>query len=82
MSFPFGDNVRKFRENLGLSQEELAKRSRLSKDHVSKIERGEKCNPALMTMESLAKALNTSLVNLISAKSGKPVKNKTHHITK
>lgn len=65
MSFFFGDNVRKFREKFGLSQEELARRCHLSKDHISKIERGEKQNPGLLTMEAIAKVLGIEMARLL-----------------
>jgi transcriptional regulator with XRE-family HTH domain len=60
----FGENLRKLRAAKGLSQEEIAFASKLSVYYVSKLERG-KANPSLETMTKLAKALKTSLSEIV-----------------
>lgn len=52
----FGVNVRGRRNELGLSQEELAFRSKLHRTAITHIERGTRAS-TLVTIEKLAKAL-------------------------
>ena len=52
-----GANVRKFREALGLSQEELAERCGLHRTYVGSVERGER-NVSLENIVLLARAVN------------------------
>lgn len=56
--------VRKHRERLHISQEELATRSNLDRTYISGIERGVR-NPSLTGLLSLANGLNTNLSNLL-----------------
>ncbi len=57
---PFGDNLRRLREAAGLTQEELADRSGLSRDAVSALERGRRRHPQPQTIRALATALGLS----------------------
>jgi len=50
------DNVRKARNEAGLTQLELAKKSGLSTNYISRIERAD-VSPTVETLEKLAKAL-------------------------
>lgn len=52
----FGTRVRKMREGLGWSQEELASRSGLHRTYVGAIERGER-NVSVLNVRRLAEAL-------------------------
>jgi transcriptional regulator with XRE-family HTH domain len=52
-----GANVRKYREALGFSQEELADRCGLHRTYVGSVERGER-NVSLENIVLLARALN------------------------
>lgn len=52
----FGKNLRSKREDKGLSQEEVAKLSKISTTHYAGIERGEE-NPTFSVIESICKAL-------------------------
>lgn len=54
----FGDVIRRHRQNLKISQEELADRCNLHRTYVSQIERGLK-SVSLKTLVRLAKALKT-----------------------
>lgn len=58
-----GMAVRRRRNSLNLSQEELAHRSRLNRTYITDIERGAR-NPSLNTIVRLAAALDSSLANL------------------
>lgn len=59
----FGENVRRLREQKGLSQEELYFRANLSKNQVGNIERGE-VNTTISTANALAQALNLEVWEL------------------
>lgn len=59
----FGQSVKKHRQNLGISQEELALKAELHRTYVGAIERGER-NISLGNIEKLAKALEISISDL------------------
>jgi transcriptional regulator with XRE-family HTH domain len=60
----FGRQVRRRREAAGLSQEELAERTGVSRNYVGMIERGE-TNPTLLVLHNLATALGLAMSTLI-----------------
>jgi transcriptional regulator with XRE-family HTH domain len=55
-----GFNIRRIREERGLSQEELATLAGLHRAYLGQIERGEK-NIGLKNLEKIAKALNVGI---------------------
>lgn len=55
----FGHNLRKFREKMGMSQEELAFRSNLDRSYISLLERGRR-KPTINTIFALAEQLNVT----------------------
>ncbi len=59
----FGKVVRRYRERLGVSQEELAYRANIHRTYVSMVERGVG-NPTLLVIADLAKALETTITEL------------------
>ncbi len=61
----FGSAVRKRRNDLGVSQEQLAERAGLHRTYIADIERGAR-NPSLATIEKLATALEVSIAGLFS----------------
>lgn len=63
----FRENFKKRREELRLTQAELADKANLSLTFISQLERGEK-EPSLRTAYKIAKALKTSIDILISEK--------------
>jgi len=68
----FGEQVRKLRVAMDLSQEELAFKAGVHRTYLGSIERGER-NPSLKNIAAIAKALNITLSQLFSfddAKSG------------
>lgn len=58
-----GDNVRKQRNMLEMSQEELAWQVELDRGYISDIERGER-NVSLLVLAKLSKALKLSIEDL------------------
>lgn len=55
----FGSRVRQIRQNLGLSQEELAHLCNLDRSYIGGVERGER-NISLVNIHKVADALNIS----------------------
>lgn len=60
-----GNNVRKYRRKLGISQDILSKRANLAFHTVAKIEAGSTLNPTIDTVKKLADALGVSLDDLM-----------------
>ena len=60
----FGENVRKYRRILNISQEELAHRADLHRTYIGMIERAEK-NITLINMERIANALQVKIEDLL-----------------
>ncbi len=59
-----GFNIRKIREDKGLSQEKLAELADLHRAYVGQIERGEK-NIGIKNLEKIAKALGVNIKDLL-----------------
>lgn len=66
----FGENVRKHRRLLNISQEELAHKADLHRTYIGMIERAEK-NITLVNIEKIANALEVKIEDLISNSNGK-----------
>ncbi len=60
----FGENVRKFRRLLNISQEELAHKADLHRTYIGMIERAEK-NITLVNIEKIANALEVKIEDLL-----------------
>ncbi|MBU2099651.1 MAG: helix-turn-helix transcriptional regulator [Patescibacteria group bacterium] len=58
-------NIKKLRKAKGLSQERLARLADVANNTVIKMESGENTNPTLETLKKVAKALETSVDDLI-----------------
>jgi two-component system response regulator len=63
----FGETVKKLRNQLGISQEDLAERADLHRTYISDVERGSR-NLSLENIERLAHALEVSVATLFAAK--------------
>ena len=59
----FGNKVKTFRKEKGISQEELAFRSEMHRTYIGMIERAEK-NITLKNIEKIANGLEISITNL------------------
>lgn len=64
--YPLPKNLKKIREQKGLSQDRLAKLADVANNTVIKIEQGENINPTLDTLKKIAKALEVKVDELIS----------------
>jgi putative transcriptional regulator len=64
--YPLSKNLRKLREQKGLSQDRLAKLADVANNTIIKIEQGENINPTLETLKKMAKALEVSVDDLIN----------------
>lgn len=58
-------NLKKYRENAGLSSEELAEKLGVNKRYIDYMERGDK-TPSLKLAKRISEILNVSLDKLVS----------------
>ena len=61
-----GAEIRRCRQSTGLSQEQLAERAGLHRNHVGYLERGER-NASLKALIAVARALGTSPASFFAA---------------
>lgn len=59
------NNIRKYRNKLGISQDILSKRANLAFHTIAKIEAGSTPNPTIDTVKKIADALGITLDDLI-----------------
>jgi transcriptional regulator with XRE-family HTH domain len=64
MASKIGENIRKLRQEKGISQDRLSKEADLALNTIVKIETGESSNPTVETLEKIAKALGVSVGEL------------------
>ena len=60
-----GKNIKRFRQDKGLSQDKLSKLADLSLNTVVKIELDDSPNPTIETAQRIAKALEVSVDDLL-----------------
>jgi transcriptional regulator with XRE-family HTH domain len=60
-----GKNVRRIRQERGITQEKLAFEAEIDLTYVGGIERGKR-NPSLLVMARIAKSLSVPLINLLA----------------
>lgn len=60
-----GKNIKRYRQEKGLSQDKLSKIADLSLNTVVKIELDESPNPTIETIQRIAKALEVSVDDLL-----------------
>ncbi|MDQ4422182.1 helix-turn-helix domain-containing protein [Sphingobium sp. DEHP117] len=61
----FGENCRRRRKELSISQRSLSQMTGIAIAHLSNIENG-RANPTLELMETIAQAVDSPLVSLLS----------------
>jgi transcriptional regulator with XRE-family HTH domain len=61
----FGRNVRRVRQQKGLTQEQVAFEAEIDLTYMGGIERGKR-NPSLLVMARIAEALSVSLTKLLA----------------
>ena len=66
LQIAFGENVRAARSKVGLSQAELAERTGIAREDISRIENGQS-NPTLRTMSRLASVLDGDVARMLQA---------------
>jgi transcriptional regulator with XRE-family HTH domain len=59
------DNIKKYRNKLGISQDVLSKRANLAFHTIAKIEAGSTPDPRIETVKRIANALDVSLDELM-----------------
>lgn len=64
MNNTIGENIKKLRQQKGISQDRLSKDSDLALNTIVKIETGDNPNPTVETLQSIARALNISVSSL------------------
>ncbi|OGL26568.1 MAG: hypothetical protein A3G44_15680 [Candidatus Rokubacteria bacterium RIFCSPLOWO2_12_FULL_73_47] len=62
---PLGATIRRLRRTRGLSQEELARAARVTREYVTMIERGARRNPSLAILGRVARALGVPVGELL-----------------
>lgn len=60
-----GGNVKRRRQALGLTQEQLAERCDFDQRYISQLERGQR-NPTVLSLHEIAQALETTAVALMT----------------
>ena len=58
-------NIKKYRNKLGISQDQLSKKADLAFHKIAKIEAGSTPNPTIETVKKIADALGVSLDDLM-----------------
>ena len=59
------DNIKKYRQKLGISQDRLSKMADVTYNTIIKIESGGSQNPTIGTLSKIAKALDVNVDDLI-----------------
>jgi len=60
-----GNNIKKYRNKLGISQDGLSKKANLAFHTIAKIESGATPNPTIETVKKIADALGVLIDDLI-----------------
>ncbi len=60
-----GSTLRQLREDKGLNQTELARKAKVGRTYIVKLENGDKKNPSLAILQRLARALGVPLTELL-----------------
>jgi transcriptional regulator with XRE-family HTH domain len=58
---PLGEQIKRLREERGLTQEVLASRAKLSRIYIAKLEAGDRASPSFPALQRIARALGVKL---------------------
>lgn len=61
-----GDNIKKVREQKGISKQELADNAGYSFAYISMLENNKRPNPSIKTIDKIAKALNVPVEEIMN----------------
>jgi transcriptional regulator with XRE-family HTH domain len=59
------ENIKRYRTKMGLSQDQLARKSGITYSTLTKMESGVNQNPKVKTLQQIAKALEVTLDDLM-----------------
>lgn len=59
------NNIKKYRQKLGISQDSLSKIADVTYNNVTKVESGGSQNPTIVTLSKIANALGVSVDELL-----------------
>ena len=59
------NNIKKYRDKLGVSQDRLSKLADVTYNTIIKIESGANTNPTIETLKKIAKSLNVKVDDLL-----------------
>jgi DNA-binding XRE family transcriptional regulator len=62
---PLADNIKKYRNKLGVSQDKLSKIANVTYNTLIKLESGSNKNPTISTISKIAKALEVKIDDLL-----------------
>lgn len=62
--------IRKMREKVGLTQNQLAKQAGITPAYLCGLETGKRSNPSIVVIQRLADALNVTVSDLLEQKVG------------
>jgi len=65
-----GENIKKYRKKMGISQDTLSKKANLAFHTVAKIEAGSTPNPTIYTVKKIADALEIGIDELMNINNG------------
>lgn len=68
------DRLKKRREELQMTQQEVADAAGIAQQAYARLESGERNNPTINTLEAIAQALRCRVDDLLSSKPGKKAK--------
>ncbi|TZE81977.1 helix-turn-helix domain-containing protein [Calorimonas adulescens] len=71
-----GANIKKYRKQAGLTQQELADKANISRSYLADVENG-RYNPSLETLNSIAKVLNIKVSDILNGDTDKEIQFKT-----
>ncbi len=63
--FMLAENIKRYRVEKGLSQEQLAQRASITYSTLAKLESGANQNPTVKTLQQVARALEVTLDDLM-----------------